>query len=86
MTNLQNQANDLQDAIDSFNGQKVLSDYYTVNDAAVDIATAPGIPASDADYQALSFCVPTDTFVEIWAVANIPAASTSTFVKSMELT
>ena len=88
MTNLQTQANDLQDAIDSFNDQKVLSDYFSVNDADIPIATVQAVPmpATDADYQALEFCVPVDQFVEIWAVANIPAASATTFVKAMELT
>ena len=33
----------------------------------------------------LQFCVPTDTIVEVWAVANIPAASVTEYVSAMQL-
>ena len=85
VTDLQTQATDLQTAITSFENQKVLSDYFAVNDADITVDDTTGGAQTDANYNLLEFCSDASTFVEVWAVANIPAADTGIYVKSMQL-
>ena len=85
VTSLQTQATDLQTAITSFENQRVLSDYFVVNNADITVDDTTGGAQTDANYNLLEFCSDANTFVEVWAVANIPATDTGVYVKSMQL-
>jgi len=77
----------LQTSVDTFEGQKITSDFFSVNAAILPLGTltSTGVSGTDVTVDLLDFCAGSEEFVEVFLTASVGTISAATYLKEIYL-